>query len=207
MPVGNIVNLYYRGEHTASQTSHFLDGKHLFGVGIVSLRDMEISMKGVIDSLAALDVAGRPDADANHVTTRGSMAELVIEGGYAGDYGRCYLGQFADVFECIRRQIPELRLNGLEYFEDFVLRIAETLDGLINKFQINFAHRVYRVGGPSRSAGFWFTYTVEILDGADVHAAVCKGGRSVTFLTELTSFQLLVLWHRLGNYHCALGGQ
>ena len=96
MAVGDAVDLHDRGQRAAAEAGDLLDGEQPLGVGVLALRELQVPAEGLLDQLGPFDVAGRAVADVDDVPADRPVAELVVEGGNAGDRGRRDLRQLAD---------------------------------------------------------------------------------------------------------------
>ncbi|MBA7688277.1 hypothetical protein ES703_96756 [subsurface metagenome] len=140
VPVCDIVNLDRRREHTASQTRHFLNGKHFLLVRILLLADAKISFKCVIDLPATLDVACCPDTNSNCMTTGRAMSKLAIESRDTGNRCRSNFRQLAGPLKSFFRQIAKVALYSLQNLKHLLPPGADFINGLLYKCQIQLVH-------------------------------------------------------------------
>ena len=80
MPVGDVVNLNRRRQHTTAQAGHFFDGKQMILIRILLFRDAKFLLEGIINGIRPHHVAGGSHAKLDPVAPGWLKAELGIEG-------------------------------------------------------------------------------------------------------------------------------
>ena len=80
MPVGDVVNLNRRRQHTTAQAGNLFDSKQTILIGILMLRDIKLLLEGIINGIRPHHVAGGSHAKLDPVAPGWLKAELGIEG-------------------------------------------------------------------------------------------------------------------------------
>jgi hypothetical protein len=133
VPIRHLIDLYRRGQRTASQAGDFFDGKYLLGVCILAVGNAKMALKRLIDAVRAFHMAGRADTNVNNMTPDGTMAKLVKERRDTHDARRRDLRQFTDALQRLLGQIAEVALDGLQDLQHIFGSRADFLHSLVYK--------------------------------------------------------------------------
>jgi hypothetical protein len=155
-----IVNHHHRRQPAGPEAARALQREDTVGA-CLSESYAQLVHELLGDAVGSLDVAGRAHADVDHEAAAGLEAEVMVEAGDAGDFGRRNLHQLGDRIEVRRGQVPVLGLNLVEHGDQLAFRVwliaaeadeghnllAEDLPGCgLNLFPIvgRYAHRIPR---------------------------------------------------------------
>ena len=189
MAVGDLVDLDHRCQRAAAQAGDFLDGEQPVGVGVFTVGKPQVKLQGVLDQPRAFHVAGGAVANADDVCPHRPVPKLGVESRYAGDRGGRDPREVADAFQGLLGEEAIVLLDRLQDGDHHLRPVAQSLDGLVDEVQIEFAlHSCPSTAlliTACRLRSLLAADAEQVLFAADVEASVLEGGAGGAIFTQL----------------------
>jgi len=109
-------------------------------IGVVAIGDLQGGLDRVADGLGALDVAGGPVADADHVLPHRLVAELGVERRDARHGGRRDVADLAQAAQRGLGQVAVVLLDRLEQRNHVLAALADATHRFVHECQVQLRH-------------------------------------------------------------------